>query len=49
MPRRVPDISKIQALFGYRPRKSLDQILDGVIDYFRDSPTAPARPAAADE
>jgi UDP-glucose 4-epimerase len=49
MPRRVPDISKIQALLGYRPRKSLDQILDGVIGYFRDSPTAPARPAAADE
>ena len=49
MPRRVPDISKIHALIGYRPRKSLDQILEGVIDYFRDSPTAPARPAAADE
>jgi UDP-glucose 4-epimerase len=49
MPRRVPDISKIQALIGYRPRKSLDQILDGVIGYFRDSPTAPARPAATDE
>jgi UDP-glucose 4-epimerase len=49
MPRRVPDISKIQALLGYRPRKSLDQILDGVIGYFRDSPTAPARPAAADD
>jgi UDP-glucose 4-epimerase len=49
MPRRVPDISKIHALLGYRPRKSLDQILDGVIGYFRDSPTAPARPAAAGE
>jgi UDP-glucose 4-epimerase len=49
MPRRVPDISKIHALLGYRPRKSLDQILDGVIGYFRDSPTAPACPAAADE
>jgi UDP-glucose 4-epimerase len=38
MPRRVPDISKISKLIGYRPTKSLDQILQGVIDYFRDSP-----------
>ncbi|MFI5460071.1 MAG: GDP-mannose 4,6-dehydratase [Isosphaerales bacterium] len=38
MPRRVPDISKIGALIGYRPTKSLDQILQGVVDYFRDSP-----------
>jgi UDP-glucose 4-epimerase len=38
MPRRVPDISKIGNLIGYRPTKSLDQILQGVIDYFRDAP-----------
>jgi UDP-glucose 4-epimerase len=38
MPRRVPDISKIGDLIGYRPSKSLDQILQGVIEYFRDSP-----------
>ncbi len=38
MPRRVPDISKIGALVGYRPTRSLDQILDSVIVYFRDSP-----------
>ncbi|AMV39271.1 GDP-mannose 4,6-dehydratase [Planctomyces sp. SH-PL62] len=44
MPRRVPDISKIHALIGYQPRKSLDQILQGVIDYFRDAPTATTRP-----
>jgi UDP-glucose 4-epimerase len=43
MPRRVPDIGKISRLIGYRPRKSLDQILTGVIDYFRDSPSAPTR------
>ncbi|WP_337176523.1 GDP-mannose 4,6-dehydratase [Paludisphaera sp.] len=42
MPRRVPDIAKIHGLIGYRPRKSLDQILGGVIDYFRDPSTAPA-------
>ncbi len=35
MPRRVPDISKAAALVGYWPSKSLDQILQGVIDYFR--------------
>jgi len=38
MPRRVPDLSKIGNLIGYRPTKSLDQILQGVVDYFRDSP-----------
>ncbi|MGC8643300.1 MAG: GDP-mannose 4,6-dehydratase [Isosphaeraceae bacterium] len=44
MPRRVPDIRKIEALIGYRPRKSLDEILTGVIDFFRDAPSAPSRP-----
>ena len=27
-------------LIGYHPRKSLDAILGGVIDYFRDAPSA---------
>lgn len=45
MPRRVPDIAKINALIGYSPRKSLDQILEGVVAYFRDAPTAPTRPS----
>lgn len=45
MPRRVPDIAKIHALIGYSPRKSLDQILEGVVAYFRDAPTAPTRPS----
>jgi len=43
MPRRVPDITKIHALIGYRPRKSLDAILGGVIDYFRDAPSSAGR------
>ncbi len=43
MPRRVPDLAKIGALIGYRPSKPLDEILRGVIDYFRDSPAAPSR------
>ena len=38
MPRRVPDITRIGALVGYRPTKSLDQILQRVVDYFRDAP-----------
>ncbi len=43
MPRRVPDITKIHSLIGYRPRKSLDAILESVIDYFRDAPAAAGR------
>ena len=38
MPRRVPDISKVERLIDYRPTKSLDEILQGVIAFFRDSP-----------
>ncbi len=36
MPRRVPDIGKIQALIGYQPRVNLDEILTRVIEYFRE-------------
>jgi UDP-glucose 4-epimerase len=35
MPRRVPDIRKISALVGYRPTVELDEILERVIEYFR--------------
>jgi UDP-glucose 4-epimerase len=35
MPRRVPDLSKVTALIGYKPRFTLDDILSQVIDYFR--------------
>ena len=35
MPRRVPDISKINKLVGYEPRVQLDEILARVIDYFQ--------------
>jgi UDP-glucose 4-epimerase len=34
MPRRVPDISKIGALVGFRPKMELDGILRSVIDYY---------------
>ena len=35
MPRRVPDIGRIQALVGYRPTVNLDETLTRVIDHFR--------------
>ena len=35
MPRRLPDLGKIQQMIGYRPRFSLDDILVHVIEYFR--------------
>jgi len=33
MPRRVPDISKVGDLVGFRPQMNLDGILKSVIDY----------------
>jgi UDP-glucose 4-epimerase len=44
MPRRVPDLAKIGGLIGYRPTRSLDQILQSVIDFFRDSPSSTVSP-----
>jgi UDP-glucose 4-epimerase len=35
MPRRVPDLSRIEGLIGYKPIHTLDDILTQVIDYFR--------------
>ena len=35
MPRRVPDIAKIKALTGYAPTVELDEILERVIEHFR--------------
>ena len=35
MPRRVPDLRKIDALIGYTPQVQLDSILARVIDYFQ--------------
>jgi UDP-glucose 4-epimerase len=34
MPRRVPDISKVNALIGFRPDMALDGILQSVISYY---------------
>jgi UDP-glucose 4-epimerase len=33
MPRRVPDISKVSGLVGFRPEMGLDGILETVVDY----------------
>ncbi|MBA2304670.1 MAG: GDP-mannose 4,6-dehydratase [Acidobacteria bacterium] len=35
MPRRVPDITKINRLVGYQPTVELDETLERVIEYFR--------------
>jgi UDP-glucose 4-epimerase len=34
MPRRIPDISKVNKLVGFRPTMTLDGILQSVIDYY---------------
>lgn len=39
MPRRVPDISKIERTIGYQPSIGLTQIVDRVIEYFRKDPS----------
>lgn len=38
MPRRVPDLTKIQQLVGYEPKVQLDEIIRKVIEYFRSQP-----------
>jgi UDP-glucose 4-epimerase len=43
MPRRVPDVSKLSELIGFRPERTLEAILEAVIAYHRDrvgTPTA---------
>jgi UDP-glucose 4-epimerase len=37
MQRRVPDISRIDSLLGWKPTRTLDQILSSIIDYERKS------------
>jgi UDP-glucose 4-epimerase len=36
MPRRLPDISKIEALIGYRPKLELPEMLEHIIAYYRE-------------
>jgi len=35
MPRRLPDITKVRQLVGYDPTVGLDEILERVVEYFR--------------
>jgi len=35
MPRRVPDLSKVNQLVGYEPKVQLNEIITRVIEYFR--------------
>ena len=37
MPRRVPDITKIGDLIGFRPKLDLDEIIRRVVDHIRES------------
>jgi UDP-glucose 4-epimerase len=40
MTRRVPDLTRVRDLMGYRPRRTLDDILDDVIAEARSAPRA---------
>jgi UDP-glucose 4-epimerase len=40
MPRRVPDITKIKGLVGFRPEMSLEGILQSVISYHSGRPSS---------
>ena len=43
MPRRIPDITKVNALVGFRPSMKLDGILQSVIDYQTGRPASTAK------
>lgn len=45
MPRRIPDISKVNQLVGFEPRMSLDGILQSVIEYQSGRPATNAHKA----
>jgi UDP-glucose 4-epimerase len=40
MPRRVPDTTKISQLVGFKPKMTLDGILETVISFHRGQPTS---------
>jgi len=46
MPRRVPDLSRIQSLIDYQPSKDLEQIVQSVIDYQESLVKAPTDTAS---
>jgi UDP-glucose 4-epimerase len=47
MMRRVPSVDKLEALTGFRPHTSLDEIIDRVAAYFRERTAAAATPILA--
>jgi UDP-glucose 4-epimerase len=38
MQRRVPDLTRVQELMGWKPRRSLSDIIQSVVDSFKASP-----------
>jgi UDP-glucose 4-epimerase len=44
MPRRVPDISKIQSLIGFEPKLGLDDIIRSVVEHVRQGEKTAERP-----
>ena len=44
MPRRVPDISKIQSLIGFTPKMGLDDIIRAVVEHVRQREKTVERP-----
>jgi hypothetical protein len=44
---RIPAISKIGAAIGWRPTRTLDDILEDVIDHERSHVSAPAEASAS--
>jgi UDP-glucose 4-epimerase len=43
MPRRVPDISKINTFIGYRPTVHLDEIIEHVVDFWAEATVGATR------
>lgn len=43
MPRRIPDTGKLQALIGYAPKTSLNEIIDRVASYYRERLAEPSQ------
>lgn len=48
MPRRIPDISKVNKLVGFKPEMDLDGILKSVIDFHSGKATRDGKATAAD-
>jgi UDP-glucose 4-epimerase len=48
MPRRVPDITKLQEFVGYRPKVQLDEIILRTIEYWKDHRLTKAAARATD-